>query len=250
MNYFHFIWIGKKEMPAYAISNIKKWLECLMYTDFQVYLWINKDVSTHNIGQKFSCSHKFSIKRIEKEFNSFLEFGSFYDYAYKSGLYPQACDYLRMLILNKYGGIYLDVDVSPSEKNLEYEKNMESVSSAIKRIKDGPSLFLGFRFYPDQESVTDVHIIFAFKQNVFKLSNFSFKHNWFAKKDEIEYQKTMWGKIFSIDNHTEKQFKVIHPEFRVFGYSRDSFNIRSSKISANSFIHALFSNGSVKLKFT
>ena len=80
----HTVWVGTADMPKYAHENIAKWRELM--PNWDVRLWTNADIS--------------EFPEIENKINE-TEKG------------VQKADILRYFVVEKYGGIYMDADVTP-----------------------------------------------------------------------------------------------------------------------------------------
>ena len=79
----HLIWFG--EMQEYVANNLKRWKELMPH--WTIKLWTDKDLEVfpHEVRHKINVTHIFA----------------------------QKSDILRMFILKKYGGVYVDTDVEP-----------------------------------------------------------------------------------------------------------------------------------------
>ena len=80
----HYCWFGRKEIPKNAQKNIKTWKK--YHPDFKFILW---------------DENKFDIESAPKYVKE----------AYQSKRYAFVSDYVRLIALQKFGGIYLDTDV-------------------------------------------------------------------------------------------------------------------------------------------
>lgn len=83
----HCIWLGGKSIPVGIQENINSWLKVL--PDYKVRVWTEKEIPLKQLCRK----------------NKFL------NECYKRKLWAFVSDYIRLWVLNKYGGIYLDTDV-------------------------------------------------------------------------------------------------------------------------------------------
>lgn len=146
----HFIWIGNNEIPISSKNYIKNWLE--IYNDYEIIIWNDKMVDDCNLIPDF-------LK----------------DIYYKSKLNVVfKCDILRYLIINKYGGLYFDVDFE-----------------CIKKI---PDYFLNFNFLGGIQNNGEVAIgFFAAKPNTLILNetiesipnsvNYAIKNNFYFNEN-------------------------------------------------------------------
>jgi mannosyltransferase OCH1-like enzyme len=85
----HMIWVGENKEPDYVSNNYNKWK--LLMPDWEIKLWTNNDIT----------SDYFPIDLIEKCIKG-----------------VQKADIMRYFIINKFGGVYMDCDVTPY-KSLE-----------------------------------------------------------------------------------------------------------------------------------
>jgi mannosyltransferase OCH1-like enzyme len=88
----HMIWVGNEEPPQYFTDNLNKWKELMPRWTFMV--WTNDNLTV----DYFEEDYLIMLKKIPNP-------------AYVS-------DFIRFYILNKWGGYYLDADVTPI-RNLE-----------------------------------------------------------------------------------------------------------------------------------
>lgn len=79
----HYVWLGKKEMPKEQECFISNWKKLM--PDYQIIKWDenNFDVTINNYCKS----------------------------AYEKGKFAFASDYIRLYVLKKYGGFYLDTDI-------------------------------------------------------------------------------------------------------------------------------------------
>jgi mannosyltransferase OCH1-like enzyme len=80
----HMIWVGGTEMPDYARSNLLSW--CKLMPHWSIRLWTNSDIP---------------------------EFPEIADKIHETEKGVQKADLLFFHIMEKYGGIYVDTDVTP-----------------------------------------------------------------------------------------------------------------------------------------
>jgi len=94
----HFIWLGPKPYPDYALETLQEWIQ--LNPGYQIYLWIddpNNQIPPHD---------QMVIKRVGIDFRlNFLqkEYEAHQTYAGKS-------DILRLELLYEFGGVYTDYD--------------------------------------------------------------------------------------------------------------------------------------------
>ena len=88
----HFIWLGNNKIDKKSqicINSAKRLLP-----DYQINIWTESNINIEKIRKK----------------------NKFFDECLKNKLWAFASDYLRLYILAKYGGIYLDTDVEVIKK--------------------------------------------------------------------------------------------------------------------------------------
>jgi hypothetical protein len=98
----HFVWISRtnKELPAKCAVFIKEWEA--MYPDWNVTLWDNSIISTFNDDKLTAAWADLTLPE------------------------AQVCNRLRLLLVQKYGGIYADVDTKP----------IKNMTSLLEKSKD------------------------------------------------------------------------------------------------------------------
>ena len=101
----HLIWVGDREPPSYVLENVQKWSELM--PNWKMTFWTNNDIN----------SQHFSNEVIELIYNS--EKGA------------QKADIMRYHIIEKYGGVYLDSDITPHR----------SLEPLIKQLPDTNVIF-------------------------------------------------------------------------------------------------------------
>ncbi|MFJ5358497.1 glycosyltransferase family 32 protein [Pectobacterium sp. CHL-2024] len=79
---FHYIWLGKKEMPVTAKRCMDSWMK--YNPDFEIKLWNESNLNIKD---------------------------DVYIKAYKKEAWAFCADYARLLILKEHGGVYLDIDM-------------------------------------------------------------------------------------------------------------------------------------------
>lgn len=89
INLIHFIWIGSNKLSDEFSNFIKKWED--MYPQFKIKLWSDEMIHEDCLIPEFLKQY-------------------YYDNSMKHAF---KVDILRYLILNKYGGLYIDVDFEP-----------------------------------------------------------------------------------------------------------------------------------------
>lgn len=83
----HIIWVGDRDPPDYVLENIKKWTTLMPH--WNIKFWTNNDLTiTH-----FPLNIISLIDTVKKG--------------------AQKADIMRYFIMEKYGGVYVDTDVTP-----------------------------------------------------------------------------------------------------------------------------------------
>jgi hypothetical protein len=115
----HFIWIGE-DIPVTYIENIKTW--SARNRDYKLILWSDQQIKFERplvkADQGFFDYEFGDIEELKKEF--FHTFPRLIGYLEREshGKFPNyaaASDILRLLILYKLGGVYIDTDEIPNE---------------------------------------------------------------------------------------------------------------------------------------
>jgi mannosyltransferase OCH1-like enzyme len=167
----HFIWVGKSQMPTESISFIEKWK--VMYPDYTIKIWDDAAMLEHDI--------------IPPEYIQYVEDIRFSP-AFKA-------DIARYIIINKYGGIYIDIDFEP-----------------LKRIP--AKVFRAFDFFGTVQNNNEVSIgLFAAKPNTDILIHT-------IKNIHPSIERAKKGNYFIND----ALFKMTGPEFFSKQYSQFSDN--------------------------
>lgn len=111
----HFIWLGNQPMPKISDTCINSW-KTLM-PDYTIKIWNDWDVSL--LG---------------------TEFKDVFDY---EKVYSFKCDVLRVAIINKFGGIYSDLDLELLTDIRPYIKYMNFFGAIYRPTKKFASVPLG-----------------------------------------------------------------------------------------------------------
>jgi mannosyltransferase OCH1-like enzyme len=88
----HLIWVGETKAPVYFDIHVKKWQELM--PNWEIRVWKNKDITIQHFPEKIINI----LQNVEKG--------------------AQKADIMRYFIMEKYGGVYLDSDITP-HKSLE-----------------------------------------------------------------------------------------------------------------------------------
>jgi mannosyltransferase OCH1-like enzyme len=81
------IWVGDKPAPDYFNNNISAWSQLM--PDWEIKIWTNSELTTNLIDQNYL------------------------DLINKSNIGAQKADLLRYYVVNKFGGYYIDSDITP-----------------------------------------------------------------------------------------------------------------------------------------
>ncbi len=100
----HLIWVGDKDPPHYFETHIIKWKELM--TNWEIRIWRNEDISLHHFPPD-----------IIKMLNT-IEKGA------------QKADIMRYFIIEKYGGVYLDSDITP-HRSLDPLINIKNAKAIV-----------------------------------------------------------------------------------------------------------------------
>ncbi len=92
----HFIWIGPKPFPRESVENIRTWIA--KNPDWTFYFWTDRDRPLPNPTMKMRRIQDINFLKLRDCFN-------------KSVNYGEKSDLLRLEILYKEGGVYIDHDV-------------------------------------------------------------------------------------------------------------------------------------------
>jgi len=85
----HLIWVGPNKGPSFLRSNLEGWAKLMPH--WKIRLWTNIDINTDEFSEK-------TIEIIDKASEG-----------------AQKADIMRYFIIEKYGGVYMDVDVVPNK---------------------------------------------------------------------------------------------------------------------------------------
>ena len=88
----HMVWVGKAEPPKYFIDNLNKWKELM--PDWTYMIWTNDKMTEEYFDKDY-------LELMRRVINP-----------------SQLSDFIRFYVMNKWGGYYLDADVTPI-RNLE-----------------------------------------------------------------------------------------------------------------------------------
>ncbi|MGG8497005.1 glycosyltransferase [Tenacibaculum sp. TC6] len=117
-NVIHFIWSGRPISEG-ALQNILKWQERAKGTPWQVILWSDQAISKWEKTRPLL--NKAGIKLYDVTDIVDPRFKEAYALARQYNL-AGAADLIRLSLLNRFGGAYVDVDIGPGEADLnEFE---------------------------------------------------------------------------------------------------------------------------------
>lgn len=96
-NILHMIWVGNDPIPNYFFENLASWK--LLMPDWEFKVWTNTDLTTENID------------------NDYLNLIN------KTNIGAQKADLLRYYVVNRFGGYYVDSDITPLRSLNELDTN-------------------------------------------------------------------------------------------------------------------------------
>lgn len=178
----HFCWFGKTEYPSLVKECIETWHYYL--PDWEFKLW-NEDNSPIN--------HPVVKKALEEK------------------KYAFAADYVRIYVLNEYGGIYLDTDIEvvknfePLRRNLffagyeDIEKKVPN-SAVLGAIKGHPILKEMLEYYDNSTYFMTIPFVMATV----------LKNNEFNPKDYIIYNREYFYPYHIIESYEITQLMYKH----------------------------------------
>ncbi|NGX38614.1 MAG: Subversion of eukaryotic traffic protein A [Chlamydiae bacterium] len=93
----HFIWVGPKPFPRESIENVRSWMA--HHPDWTVKFWTDRQRPLPHPDMQMCMIREFPFKRLEGFYHNSDNFG-------------EKSDLLRLEILDREGGIYVDHDVT------------------------------------------------------------------------------------------------------------------------------------------
>jgi len=93
----HFIWVGPKPFPRESIENVRTWMA--HHPGWKVKFWTDRERPLPNPDMELCYVHDLPFQKLESYYNS-------------SDNYGEKSDLLRIEILYREGGIYVDHDVT------------------------------------------------------------------------------------------------------------------------------------------
>jgi hypothetical protein len=112
--YIHFIWSGRPISKG-ALANIMSWAERAKGTSWQVILW--SDTAISNWVEATPLLKRAGVRLIDVKGVVDPRFDQAYAFARKHNL-AGASDLIRLSVLNRHGGMYVDVDIGPGAIDL------------------------------------------------------------------------------------------------------------------------------------
>lgn len=125
----HTFWLGKAQMPVEQVAFINGWSK--ICPDYEIKIWKDDDIAPY------------------------LEDCAYVNRCLKLGKYAFLSDYLRLVILYRFGGIYLDTDVE-LKKNLDIFLNHKcfggfifdsSIGTAVMGSEKNNSILIEWKDY-------------------------------------------------------------------------------------------------------
>jgi len=86
---FHMVWVGPNPIPEFAVRNFETWKTLMPTPTWTFRLWTNNDIHNGEFPDDI-------LARI-----------------HESNTGVQKCDIMKYFIVEKYGGVYMDADVTP-----------------------------------------------------------------------------------------------------------------------------------------
>ena len=96
---FHFVWLGVQPLPLYAKSNIESWSR--IHPFHQIEIWADADIIEGVPLENYKLFQRLTDPRARS-------------------------DIVRLELLRRYGGVYIDVDITPLRKIKPIVKNVSS----------------------------------------------------------------------------------------------------------------------------
>lgn len=153
----HYVWVGPKKMPRLAERCISSWKKFL--PDYEIIEW-----NEHNFD--INCSQ-------------------YCREAYEAGKYAFVSDYIRIAVLYKYGGIYMDTDVEVlqplSEEILACDgfsgyETPRTIPTGIMGCVPGQAMFKAILEYYDSTPFIKEDGTYNVVTNVEIITNIAIKH--------------------------------------------------------------------------
>lgn len=151
----HFIWSGRPISEG-ALENILKWQKRAEGTSWQVVLWSDKEISSWE--KSLPLLEKANIKLSDVTDIVDPRFKSAYQFARQHNL-AGASDLIRLSLLNRFGGAYVDVDIGPGDINLNEFETPSTLQRPILapgiRDAEGVRNLLKLK---ENEPITEAHV--------------------------------------------------------------------------------------------
>jgi mannosyltransferase OCH1-like enzyme len=196
------------------------------------YIWLGKNKKPENFPEVLKSWNNFAEGFEIKEWNegNFSEFDlpPYFFYLLKNKKWAFASDVLRFFILDKYGGVYLDVDqVLIKDINLLWEKYLQNKSFFISKYHQSDTYF-GFGFIGQKKN-------FIFSKKMIDYYN-SYKKEDYNKS--VIVNKVGSEIIVSLSNTNEfkDEMKIFsqdyfYPLAGLCEYTENSFSYHKSNVS-------------------
>lgn len=97
----HMIWVGVNSAPDYFFENLAAWKQLM--PDWEFKIWTNADLTVTNIDKEYL------------------------DLINKADTGAQKADLLRYYVVNKFGGYYVDSDITPQRSLNELDTNTHNI---------------------------------------------------------------------------------------------------------------------------
>lgn len=181
-NIIHQIWVGSAEIPAEFLTFSKQWK--LLYSDFSYQLWTDDNCKVESLLPGNLLPYYFDQK---------------FSVAFKA-------DLLRYFLINKYGGIYIDMDTEPLRRMDAFILNHTCFSG----IQPNSEVAIGiFGSIKDSELLTDV--CNNIHHNIETLLNAGVNHRALYRLSGPEYFNAMCNKYRNNEKYLFAAPKYFYP---------------------------------------
>ena len=222
-----FIWLGKNDVPEYGYYAIKAFQD--VNPDFEINFVCEHDIENTKNQDLQECiklinSPTYNIYRhmVERKFAKQNFFG-------EKGQYVGLSDAFRFYMLNKYGGIYLDLDTFPVNK---FDAKLLSYDGgfAVSHVQNKCDIFfLGF-----QKSCVDDGLIRVNENRLGEFFDFKYSHKYNDKVHKIIYYEKLIrnSKRYKTNNQKLLEMKLQYGESVLYRNFLNEYYIDHFRIGA------------------